>query len=159
MIIIYRADGRGAQSPRGGNITTETEKGFAFPPLIRDNITCVFLINMRAGRPRLNILYYYYTLALLGPSPSFSLTLSDSLSLSLSFSGTETPAESSLLYFRTPIYYIIPCFMVLFGVFRLMIIIRLPVFTVFHRLILTPAVPIYLARPLVSRTACQNCCS
>jgi len=101
VIIIHRADGRGAQSPRGGNITTETEKGFAFPPLIRDNITCVFLINMRAGRPRLNVLYYYYTLALFGLSPSFSLTLSDSLSFSLS--DTETPAESSLLHFRTPI--------------------------------------------------------
>jgi hypothetical protein len=79
VIIIHRADGRGAQSPRGGNITTETEKGFAFPPLIRDNITCVFLINMRAGRPRLNILYYYYTL-----TQSLALFLTHSLSLSLS---------------------------------------------------------------------------
>jgi len=80
VIIIHRADGRGAQSPRGGNITTETEKGFAFPPLIRDNITCVFLINMRAGRSRLNILYYYYTLT---RSLTLFLTLSLSLSLSL----------------------------------------------------------------------------
>jgi len=63
VIIIHRADGRGAQSPRGGNITTKTEKGFAFPPLIRDNITCVFLINMRAGRARLNIYYIIITLS------------------------------------------------------------------------------------------------
>lgn len=136
MIIIHRADGRGAQSPRGGNITTETEKGFAFPPLIRDNITCVFLINMRAGRPRLNILYYYYTLALLGLSPSFSPSLSDSLTISFFLSQWYGNSRRIIIIIFS--YYIISCFMVLSGVFCLTIIIRLSIFTVFHRLICTP---------------------
>lgn len=99
VIIIHRADGRGAQSPRGGNITTETEKGFAFPPLIRDNITCVFLINMRAGRPRLNILYYYYTL-----TRSLAQFLTHPLSNPLFLSLHKLPPNHHYFFWRTPLY-------------------------------------------------------